>query len=107
MLYEEIQNEKSKIINEMVLSAADEDTEISFSATAKIRGLQATEKIGTFVVPQRVRDASFARSHGLITSKDGESTSYFGSGTGKIEGDRVRWPGAIYNHTKDQMRRWQ
>ncbi|HYZ60184.1 MAG TPA: hypothetical protein VE544_11060 [Nitrososphaeraceae archaeon] len=106
MLYEEIQNEKSKIINEMVLSAADEDTEISFSATAKIRGLQATE-IGTFVVSQRLGDASFARGHGLITSKDGESVSYFGSGTGKIQGGRVRWPGAIYNHTKEHMRRWQ
>ena len=106
MLYEEIQNEKSKIINEMVLSAADEDTEIFFSATAKIRGLQAT-KIGTFVVAQRLGDASFARGRGLISSKDGESTSYFGTGTGKIQGSRVRWPGAIYNHTKEHMRRWQ
>ena len=106
MLYEEIQNEKSKIINEIVLSAAYEDTEISFPATAKIRGLQATE-IGTFVVTPRLGDVSFARGHGLITSKDGESASNFGSGTGKIKGCKVRWPGAIYNHTKEQMRRWQ
>lgn len=107
MLYEEIQNETSKIINDMVVSAADdEDTEISFSTTAKIRGLQATE-IGTFVVAQRLGDASLARGHGLISTKDGESASYFGSGKGKIQGGRVRWPGAIYNHTKEHMRRWQ
>lgn len=106
MLYEEIQNEKSKIINEIVLSAAYEDTEISFPATAKIRGVQATE-IGTFVVTPRLGDVSFARGHGLITSKDGESASNFGSGTGKIKGGKVRWPGVIYNHTKEQMRRWQ
>jgi hypothetical protein len=106
MSYQEIQNEKSKIINETVLSPAYEDTEISFPATAKIRGLQETE-IGTFVVTQRLGDASFAQGHGLITSKDGESASNFGSGTCKIKGRRVRWPGAIYNYTKEQVRRRQ
>jgi hypothetical protein len=104
LLREQIDEEKGKIVSERVLSA-DEETEISFSARGKIRGLQMTD-IGTFVATQRSGGALSGRGNVVLTSTYSENASYYRRGIGKVLDRRVSWPQAIYFHIKEHMRRW-
>jgi hypothetical protein len=97
MLGEQIEDEKGKITSERVLSA-DGETEVSFSASGKVRGIQVTD-IGTFMTTQRPGGTLFGQGNGVITSRDGESATYSGTGIGRIQDGKVSWRGAVYFQT--------
>jgi hypothetical protein len=104
MLHEQIEEKKGKITSERLFSA-DEETEISFCTSAKMRGLEVTDA-WIFVATQRSGDTLFGRGNDSLTSGGGEGTSYSGSGIGKIQAGEVSRQGGVYFHTKEHMRRW-
>ena len=106
MLCEQIEKEKGKITGERLLSP-DEETEISFWAPAKMRGLELMD-IQIFVAAQRLGCILFGRRNdNTSTSEGGEGTSsYSGNGIGKIQDGTVSKRGAAYFQMKDHMRRW-
>jgi hypothetical protein len=94
MLGEKIEDEKGKVTGERVLSANGE-TEISFSATGKVREIEVTD-IGTFVTSQRQGGALFGQGNGVVTARNGESATYTGSGIGIVRDGKVIWRGVQY-----------
>jgi hypothetical protein len=103
MLCEQIEKEKAKIPSERLLSA-DEETEIPFWTTIKMRGLELTD-IQKSAATQRVGRALFGRGNDNPTS-GGEGTSYSGSGIDEIQyGKASSKRGAMYFQRKEYMRR--
>jgi hypothetical protein len=103
MLCEQIGEEKGKTRSER-LSSADEETEISFCTSAKIRGLEVAY-IRIFIATQRPGYALSCSEDGILVSGGDKGAFYSGSGMGNIEDSEVGTRGAVYFDTKQHTGR--
>ena len=101
MLGEQLGEEKGKVTMHRVVRSRGRGhkVEITFQAMGKLAGIECRD-LGTYSSNMRPGGFLFGQGQGLLMTKDGESISWVGQGTGKMKPEGgVSFRGAVYYET--------
>ena len=101
MLGELISEEKGKVTMHRVMRSRGRGhkIEITFQTAGKLAGSDSKD-LGTYYSVIRPGGFLFGQGQGIIMTKDGDSISWVGQGTGKMKPDGgVSFRGAVYYET--------
>jgi hypothetical protein len=101
MLGELLGEEKGKVTMHRVVRTHGKGhkMEITFQTTGTLAGAEMKD-IGTYYSVMRPGGFLFGQGQGFIMTKDGDSISWVGQGTGKLKpGGGVSYRGAVYYET--------
>jgi hypothetical protein len=105
MLGEMLGEERGQVTGTRVLSAEGDapKVEVSFQASGRILGVD-TADMGTYCSILRPDGTLFGEGQGIVTTADGDMTTWQGQGVGKVvgRGAAASWRGAIYYQTTSQ-----
>ena len=105
-LGDQVADERGSITAMRVIPGAEGQSpkvEVSFQAAGEILGIQATD-IGTYCAVTRPDGLLYGEGQGIITTKDGETAIWKGTGVGRPtgHGSAVSWRGAVYYQSSSE-----
>ena len=104
MLGELIGEEKGKVTGYRVLASQGQGNkvEVTFQTSGKFLGTKHTD-LGTYTSEMRPGGFFFGQGQGIIMTKEGDSISWVGQGTGRLKaGGGMSFRGAVYYETASQ-----
>ena len=104
MLGEQIGEERGKITGRRVLPADGHGpkVEVSFQASAKVLGIEATD-MGTYSVVLQANGTLYGEGQGLLMTAQGEVVEWTGAGRGRMtEQGGLSFRGAVYYQTTSE-----